>query len=90
MDNLVSMRYLIWLFLSVSFACFSAPPQCFNQAKKIAGQLFAEHQQTLYCQCQYDKKEADLTSCGMQAASHIKRAHRIEWEHILRRVSNML
>lgn len=77
------MRYLIWPLLILSVSCFSSPPSSFNQAKKIAGKIFANHQQTLYCQCQYENKNVDLISCGMESANIIKRAHRIEWEHIM-------
>lgn len=78
-----SMHYLIWLCFFISVSSFSAPPSTFNQAKKIAGQIFANHHQTLYCQCQYENKSVDLKSCGMESASTIKRAHRVEWEHMM-------
>lgn len=59
-------------------------PQNFSQAKKIAHLLFANHRHTLYCGCMYNKyKQVNLHSCGMQSASNKKRAHRIEWEHMM-------
>lgn len=76
------MRYLIWLCLFISVSCFSAPLSTFNQAKKVAGKIFANHHQTLYCQCQYENKRVDLTSCGMESASNIIRAQLVEWEHM--------
>lgn len=71
---------LLLCFISVSFA---QSPSSFTQSKKIAAQLFQKHPQTIYCQCQYENKDVNLASCGMQAADSIKRAHRIEWEHIM-------
>ncbi|HAU1234325.1 TPA: endonuclease [Legionella pneumophila] len=71
---------LFFCFMSVSFA---QSPSSFTQSKKIAAQLFQQHSQTIYCHCQYENKEVNLASCGMQAAGSIKRAHRIEWEHIM-------
>lgn len=46
-----------------------------------------EHQQTFYCGCDYHNKGKklipDLNSCGYQVRKQQKRAHRIEWEHIV-------
>jgi deoxyribonuclease-1 len=67
-----------------------ASPSNFSQAKKIAGEVFAQHPLTIYCGCEFNGKNIDLASCGMNQAQENKRAHRVEWEHILRRFSNML
>ncbi|HAU0297831.1 TPA: endonuclease [Legionella pneumophila] len=75
------LRFLLLLgCISLSYA---QSPGSFSQSKKIAAQLFQKHPQTIYCQCSYEDKEVNLSSCGMQAADSIKRAHRIEWEHIM-------
>ncbi len=72
---------MVCLLLS---SCGFASPQTFPQAKKIAGEIFANHQETLYCHCQYNaKKQVNLDGCGMSSANPIKRAHRIEWEHMM-------
>lgn len=70
------------LVFSVSSYCQS--PNSFNQAKKIAAQVFVDHTQTLYCQCTFDGQQGiNLKSCGMQSAENIKRAHKMEWEHMM-------
>lgn len=75
------LRFLFLLCcISLSYA---QSPGSFSQSKKIAAQLFEQHPQTIYCQCSYEEKEVNLASCGMQAADSIKRAHRIEWEHVM-------
>lgn len=52
--------------------------------KKVAANIFKPHKVTLYCGCVYDKdKQVDLTSCNMHNATPIKRAHRVEWEHMM-------
>ncbi len=80
--GLLIMRY--WLLLLIFCTSnYAASPNSFGQAKKIAAQLFRAHPQTIYCQCAYVEKEVDLASCGMQAADAKKRAHRIEWEHLV-------
>ena len=77
--------YLITLLFSLlSFNAGSAPPPNFSVAKKLAASIFNEHPKTLYCNCSYDRfKKIDLKSCGMQEARRFKRAHRVEWEHMM-------
>jgi deoxyribonuclease I len=65
------------------FLC-AEPPGNFSKAKKEVMLLFSDNPQTLYCGCRFDKKKhVDLKSCGMQQASHIKRARRVEIEHMM-------
>lgn len=76
--------FIPFLLFIVTASSFSESPNSFHQAKKIAARIFSDHQQTLYCQCLYDRHHAvNLSSCGMQAADGIKRAHRTEWEHAM-------
>lgn len=43
-----------------------------------------EHRIDIYCGCQYNqRKEVDFTSCGYRPEKDNKRAHRIEWEHVV-------
>ncbi|QIN30684.1 endonuclease [Legionella longbeachae] len=76
------VRFALLLCL-ISTYSYAESPGSFTQSKKIAAQLFQKHPQTIYCQCSYEDKEVNLASCGMEAANPIKRAHRIEWEHIM-------
>ena len=63
---------------------FADSPNNFSTAKKMAVQLFKDNPTTLYCGCKFDAhKKIDLKSCNMQQASHIKRAHRLEWGHMM-------
>ena len=72
------------LTLSLTLTTFGEAPHTFTTAKRTAGFIFSEYRTTLYCGCKYDvKKRIDLSSCGMQAARAIKRAHRVEWEHMM-------
>lgn len=58
--------------------------QSFAAAKKNARIIFAERRSTLYCRCKYDKHgKIKLNSCGMTSARNLKRAKRMEWEHIM-------
>jgi deoxyribonuclease-1 len=81
---LLSCRFFILLLVFFTTSSFSQSPNSFSEAKKIVAKIFVDHKQTLYCQCQYDsRKQVSLTSCGMQSAEDMKRAHRVEIEHIM-------
>jgi deoxyribonuclease-1 len=70
--------------LLVSSVINAEPPKNFSSAKRLAGKLFSSNPYTLYCHCPYDKyKKIDLKSCGMSDARKIKRAKRLEWEHMM-------
>lgn len=75
-------RFVLLLGFICSFS-YAQSPGSFPKSKKIAAQLFQNHPQTIYCQCTYEDKEVNLASCGMEAADSMKRAHRIEWEHVM-------
>jgi deoxyribonuclease-1 len=59
----------------------------FNKSKKTLERVIykeSEHRIDIYCGCQYDeKKNVDFTYCGYVPEKDNKRAHRIEWEHIV-------
>lgn len=83
-------RYYCRIFIILIQSCLLVAPNLvfsstsFQTAKKIASQLFTEHRETLYCACKYnERKEIDLASCNMQSANNIKRAHKMEWEHMM-------
>ena len=47
-------------------------------------QLLSANPTTLYCGCTFDSSlRVDLASCHMEAAGPYKRAHYVEWEHIM-------
>ena len=78
-----TLKTVLIILLISSFPGFSAPGS-FQEAKKIARSIFNGHRETLYCGCQYNQfQEVNLDTCNMQAASPYKRAHRIEWEHMM-------
>ncbi len=79
------MRKLVLVFAAfISINLCASPPSSFTRAKKIAAGIFYFHRETLYCQCQYDQKHRiDLESCHMESAGTHKRAHFVEWEHMV-------
>lgn len=59
------------------------PPRTFKEAKKIAWKLYAGHETTFYCGCEYKGNRVDLKSCGYQPRKNTNRAGRVEWEHVV-------
>jgi len=89
MKKIVTMLFLLCLLLWGWLYSNKAPhpasqPASFYTAKKIAKEIFKDHRLTLYCGCTYNTSHRiHLTSCHMQSAAHIPRAHRMEWEHMM-------
>ncbi len=76
-------RLLVSFFLVCTVLACGASPANFSQAKRIAAEVFAQHPLTIYCGCQFNGKNIDLASCGMNEAQDKKRALRVEWEHVV-------
>jgi len=58
----------------------------FSTAKDwLYDKVYKDHAITFYCGCKYDPKtrKVDLKSCGLEALSDVKRAQRIEAEHVM-------
>lgn len=65
-------------------AAGNAEIESFNQAKKILErQVYADHRVTFYCQASFDKKKNITLPEGFTTPKHEKRAHRVEWEHVV-------
>tara|TARA_B100001059_G_C17815171_1_gene574739 strand:+ start:1482 stop:2180 length:699 start_codon:yes stop_codon:yes gene_type:complete len=59
----------------------------FSKAKRLLANMYQDNQTTFYCGCDYfrqgKKLIPDLPSCGYQVRKQLKRASRIEWEHVM-------
>ena len=66
------------------FAGGNTQNESFNQAKRLLEKkVYYDHRVTFYCQAPFDaKKNIDLPD-GFTTPKHEKRAHRIEWEHVV-------
>jgi deoxyribonuclease-1 len=60
------------------------PPPSFNEAKRILyEQIYADHRQTLYCNCSFSRsKRINLNSCDLNRLRREQRALRVEAEHV--------
>ncbi len=81
------LRYSLIFTALFSTFVFSAPPSSFSKAKKEAIKIYFDHPTSFYCGCdiswQGKKGKPDLDSCGYQVRKQLKRASRIEWEHVM-------
>ena len=56
----------------------------FAEAKKyLRKHLDLYDFKTVYCSCQVTEREVDIASCGYKVQSDLKRAKRLEWEHVV-------
>ena len=55
----------------------------FEVAKKLAPQISADHLEEFYCGCRFSGTQVDLASCGYQPKRYVRRATRLEWEHVV-------
>ena len=83
------MKHIITLMIlcTVSFNTI-AEPHSFSKAKKLLSHLYkSQHQTSFYCGCDFNYKGKklipDLASCGYKVRKQLKRAQRIEWEHLV-------
>ena len=63
---------------------FSSLPQSFQEAKRLAYEIFKDHPETLYCHCRYTaNKEVDLTSCNLENLETKSNSHKLQFEHMM-------
>lgn len=62
---------------------YADAPRTFQEAKKVARQLYAPQSTEFYCGCKYNGNKVDMASCGYSPRKNAQRASRIEWEHIV-------
>ena len=55
----------------------------YREAKNKLAQIYLNNPITFYCSCTFSIKSPDWNSCGYKPRKNIKRASRIEWEHIV-------
>lgn len=56
----------------------------FNSAKEyLIKNLELYENKTIYCSCGVTKKNVDIKSCGYKVQKNLKRATRLEWEHVV-------
>ena len=83
----VILRTVLSCCLVVSAFSVQAAPGNFSQAKREASKIYQNHRESFYCGCDIQARGKqlipDLSSCGYKVRKQLKRASRIEWEHVV-------
>lgn len=82
------VRLCIGLLVGVISSGVMAAPKDFDEAKRLAERVYADHPEEFYCGCRITwrnsgKDLVDWGSCGYRARKDPVRAQRIEWEHVV-------
>jgi deoxyribonuclease-1 len=77
--------YFTLLFLSLNaYADGNTKIDSFSKAKKfLQNEVYADHRETLYCGASYGLDKSVNIPAGFATEKHVKRAKRIEWEHVV-------
>lgn len=58
--------------------------ESFNKAKRLLEtKVYYDHRVTLYCGAAFDERKNVTLPDGFTTPKHAKRAHRVEWEHVV-------
>ena len=91
----IEMKKLASIILSLALVFLCTGPafpadrgnttiQSFSKAKKILlMQVYKDHRTTFYCGCPFNAKKQILPCDSYTPKRDNKRAHRLEWEHIV-------
>lgn len=56
----------------------------FSKAKRLLqDEVYIDHRETLYCSARYNEAKDVAPPLGFSTTKHIKRAKKIEWEHVV-------
>lgn len=80
---LLSVLLSALLLPALALAAGNTTNDSFSSAKKMLGQVYADHRVTFYCGAEYDARGNITLPEGFTTPKHEKRADRIEWEHSL-------
>ena len=80
---LLSVLLAAILLPVLTLAAGNTTNDSFSHAKKMLGQVYADHRITFYCGATYDAQGNVTLPDGFETPKHEKRADKIEWEHSL-------
>lgn len=70
--------------LVLPFTAIAEATDSFSKAKKLMMEkVYFDHRETLYCGATFDENKRITFPVGFQTEKHVKRAKRVEWEHVV-------
>ncbi|MCX4190269.1 hypothetical protein [Methylophaga sp. OBS3] len=80
----VSKTFFLMAASLLSFTVVAEPTDSFSKAKKIMmDKVYFDSRVTLYCEAGFDANKNVNPPAGFHTQKHIKRAGRLEWEHVV-------
>jgi deoxyribonuclease-1 len=80
----ITISLLISTLITTNSLAANQEVQSFSKAKKLLEkQVYNDHRKTLYCNATFDAKKKVIPPKGFATIKYIKRAKKIEWEHVV-------
>lgn len=80
----IGLSSILLLTLPAAHAAGNTTQDSFNKAKRtLERSVYADHRETLYCGATFTAQKAVISPPGFTSKKHVKRAKRIEWEHVV-------
>ena len=80
----IILPVVLLAFSSVTSAAGNASNDSFNKAKKmLEREVYQDHRVTIYCGAKFDAKKNIKAPVGFVTDKYVKRAKRVEWEHVV-------
>lgn len=80
--TLLAIIYAVIIFMHMNVQA-NAGDRTFRETKQLARQIWADHRESFYCGCRFDKHlKVIQKNCESQSFNTF-RAKRIEWEHLV-------
>jgi deoxyribonuclease-1 len=84
MKSAITLFALLSLLSLLATAEGNSSNKSFNKAKKLLErEVYFDHRETIYCNAAFDENKNVITPEGFTTTKHVKRARRIEWEHVV-------
>ncbi|WP_065204259.1 endonuclease [Shewanella woodyi] len=79
-----AIPFILLAFSSSTIAAGNTSNDSFNKAKKmLEREVYQDHRVTIYCGAKFDAKKYVQAPEGFETKTHLKRAKKIEWEHVV-------
>ena len=78
------LAVVLWMSCASADAAQNTTINSFSKAKKtLLTKVYYDHHKTIYCGAEFHADKKVLTPVGFSTTKYVKRAKRIEWEHIV-------
>lgn len=80
----IALPLALLAFSSAAISAGNTSNDSFNKAKKmLEREVYQDHRVTIYCGAEFDAKKNIMAPAGFVTTKYVKRAKRVEWEHVV-------